>query len=263
MKNNLKFIIGALVTITAFTSCSKDDEIVVPITTLQGETLRVDTFRFFSNGIETKGIIHLPDAYDSNSDLPAIYLIDYTEPGYAPVEDEFEQVIDAVDKMPNFDALVISLELLPNIETSPSNFQESADVYKDMTSYIDSNYTNNTSRTFIGRGSEAGVVLMTLLNEDPEESVFDNFISTDSPHYFNSAAIDLIESGTIPRNMPDKKFYFSFSSSNDYDVCVELIYSFEEAQYSWLTFGSFEFNEHTFLNAYPNGFTAGLHFVFN
>jgi hypothetical protein len=261
MKKKFKLLVGILVIIIAFTSCSKDDEVLVSSIKPSAVIVRVDTFTFISGGVDMSGIIHLPNAYDTNSDLPAIYLIDYTEPGYLPVVDEFEQVIDAVDKMPNFDALVVSLELLPNIETSPSNFQESSDVYKDMTSYVDSNYTNNTSRTFIGGGSEAGVVLMTLLNEDPEANVFDNYIATDSPHYFNNVIIDSIQNGNLPVNMQNKKLHFSFTTSNQYDVCIEMINSFEEAQYPWLTFESKYYNS-TFPTTYPAAFAAGLEFVF-
>lgn len=273
MKKKIKFSIGTLVIIIAFVSCSKKETPDPIITTPPSETVRVDsniyisdgveTFTFFTDGVETEGLIYLPEAYETNNNLPVIYLIDYMEHGvYTVITDEFAQLINAVREIPNFDALVVSLKTLPDIYTYPPfQFQVCSDIIKDMSFHVDSIYSENSSKTLIGRGVEGGVVLLTLLNEDPEENVFENYIVTDSPYYYNNAAIDLNQSDTIPSTMLNKKLHFSYSSSNNQGICAALTNSFEEAQYPWLTYES-EYYFGEFVNVYPEAFAAGLHFVF-
>ena len=132
-----------------------------------------------------------------------------------------------------------------------------------MTSYVDTNYTNNNSRTFIARGSEAGLVLMTLFLEDSVTSVFDNFVATDSPSSFNSYIINIINEGNFPQNKRNKKLHFSFSTSNNRTICINLINTINEAQYPWLQFESLEYTTSNFENTYPAAFAEGLNYIFN
>lgn len=271
MKNNLKILLGFLILTFSMESCSKGDEPNNPIITPFVEIERVDTFNYISDevetfifttgGVSTEGLIYLPESYATNNNLPAIYLLDFQEQHFTVVTDEYAQLINAVRQNPTIDALVISLKALPNTDAIPPAFQDYCDVLKDMSYYIDSNYTNNSSKTLVARGSEGGVVLLTLLNEDPEANVFDNYIATDSPKSFNDVVIDINQNGTIPEDMPNKKLHFTFTSDNNQVNIIELLNSFEDAQYSWLTF------EHgiasgEFSTAYPEVFAAGLEFVF-
>ena len=82
-----------------------------------------------------------------------------------------------------------------------------------MTSYVDGKYTNNTSRTFIGKGSEGGIVLMTFFLECSESSVFEIFIVSDFPSSFNSAVKQIIEKDEFPKNKLNKTLHFSFSTA--------------------------------------------------
>lgn len=224
-------------------------------------TTNIETFSFTTNGKTTGGKIYLPDSYQSNSNLPAIYLMDYKEQHWTIATDEFEKVIEAVKQKADFDALVVTLEEHLDIDNGPEDYQDQYAIFKDMASYVDSKYTSNTTRTFIARGSESGIVLMTLFLEDPETSVFDNFIVTDSPPEFNSKIIEFIESGNFPQNKSDKKLHFSFSSSNDFTSCDNLIKKINEAQYLWLEFRAAEFST-IYTNTYPTAFAAGIEFVF-
>lgn len=234
MKNII--LLGLLTLIIAIASCSRNETLIAPPSPAN-EVVRVDTFTyaldgidtftFVSNGVNIEGLIYLPEGYETNNDLPAIYLIDYQEQHFTVVTDEFAQLINAVREIPNFEALVVTLKILHNIDATPSAFQTYCDVFKDMASYVDSNYTENTSRTLIARGSEAGIVLMTFLNEDPEANVFNNYIATDSPSSFNSEIIELNQSGNVPENMPDKKLHVSYSSSNNSESCTALINSLQ------------------------------------
>jgi len=161
-----------------------------------------------------------------------------------------------------FDALVITLNSHLNIDSAPGDFEEYYAVFKDMAEYVDNEYTNNTSRTFIGRGSEAGLVIMTMLLEDSEASIFNNFIATDSPSSFNSKIIEIIESGDFPSEKEDKRFHFSFSASNNFDSCNDMITKFNEANYTWLQFGTIEYAS-GYETTYPTAFKAGIDYVFN
>ena len=132
-----------------------------------------------------------------------------------------------------------------------------------MTSYVDCKYTNNISRTFIGRGSEAGIVLMTLFLENSETSVFDNFIVTDPSPSFTSTVINMLENEDFPKNKLSKKLHFSFSTSNDYEKCTRLIKMINDAQYPWLKFESLEYANNNYENTYPASFAAGIKYIFN
>jgi predicted alpha/beta superfamily hydrolase len=226
-------------------------------------SLTIETFTFSSNGVGTKGKIFLPASYETNRNLPAIYLIDFTEQQFKLATDEFEKVIAGVQQIQGFDALVVTLEAHLDIDSKPEAYQEYYDIFKNMTFYVDSVYTNNTSRTFIGRGSEAGIVLMTLFLEDSESSVFENFIATDPASSFNSDVISMIEKDDFPKNKLSKKLHYSFSSSNDYEECTKLINMLTEAQYPWLKFESVEYPNRKYESTYPLSFAEGIKYIFN
>ncbi len=255
------------ITILLLTACTKDEEsptIQPPDEPeIENEIENFTKFTFSSNGVDIKGKIFLPPSHATNDSLPAIYLIDYTEQHFETAKDEFDQVINGVEQIDNFDALVVTLEEHLNINANPVEFQSYYKTFKDMTTYVDGIYTNNTSRTFIGRGSEAGVVLMTMLREDEESSVFDNFIATDSPTQFNDVVIAMVQDDDFPENISNKKLHFSFSSSNDSAKCNQLINLINSKKYPWLTFKSREYSMDIYENVYTYSFADGLEFIFN
>ncbi|MEN8250218.1 MAG: hypothetical protein ABFS32_14895 [Bacteroidota bacterium] len=257
----MRFIIRLITffsVVVLFSFSSAGDVIIDPIDATI--SLNTETFTFSSFGIPTKGKIFLPPSYETNKSLPAIYLIDFTEQQFKLATDEFEKVIDGVRQIQGFDALVVTLEEHHDIDAKPQAFQEYYDVFNNMTSYVDCKYTNNTSRTFIGRGSEAGIVLMTLFLKS---SVFENFIVTDPPGSFNLAVMQMIEKDDFPKNKLKKKLHFSFSTSNNHDECTRLINMIKEAQYPWLQFESLEYANSDYENTYPASFAAGIKYVFN
>jgi hypothetical protein len=237
------------------------DTIIGPIKTEPSS--RVEIFSFSSNGTIINGKIFLPAAYETNKNLPAIFLVDYTEQHFKLATDEFEKVIDGVRQIDGFDALVVSLEDIPNIDAEPVTFQDHYELFKDMTSYVDGKYTNNSSRTFIGKGSESGIVLMALFLEDQESSVFDNFIATDPSGLYASAIIAMIENKDFPQNKSNKKLHFSFSTSNDRAKCTKLINLINDARYPWLQFESIEYKNSNYENTYPISFAAGIKYIYN
>lgn len=226
------------------------------------ETLETETFTFLSNGTATEGKIYLPAAYDTNKNLHAIYLIDFTEQHFVVAKDELEKVVAGVEKIEGFDALVVTLKEHLNIDARPERFLVYYDMFRNMTSYVDSNYTSDTSRTFIGRGSEAGVVMMTLFLEDSVSSVFDNFIVTDPASSFMDVLINMIENDDFPQNKLNKKLHFSFSTTNDREKCIRIINLLNEAQYPWLQFESIEYTNSDYENTYPISFAAGIEYIF-
>lgn len=260
----MKYIAGFLLLFLSslLFSYSSDGDTITESTETSTSS-RIETFTFSSNGTTTRGKIYLPASYETTNNLPAIYLIDYSEQHFKLATDEFEKVIDGVKQIKGFDALVVSLENIPDIDAEPETYQGQFEVFKNMTSYVDSKYTVNPSRTFIGKGSESGIVLMALFLENPETSVFDNFIVTDPSPKYSSAIINLIEKDSIPNNKLTKKLHFSFSTSNDRAKCINLINLIEEAQYQWLQFESVEYSSSNFENTYPISYADGLKYIFN
>ena len=253
MRTKMKLMTGIIIMAFGSVSLSSDETTT---------SLQIETFTFPANGTTTKGKIYLPASYETNKNLPAIYLIDFTEQHFKLATDEFEKVIDGVRQLQGFDALVVTLEEHPDIDAEPQGFQEYYNVFKNMASYVDGKYTGNTSRTFIGKGSEAGIVLMALFFENKETSVFSNFIATDSPGSFNSAVMDMIANGDFTKNRLDKKLHYSFSTSNDHDSCTKLINTIKEAEFPWLEFESMEYKNSNYENTYPVSFAAGIKSVF-
>ena len=254
MNIKIKILIG-LIMIFGMVSFSSDGNIITdPI---------IENYTFSSDGTTIDGKIFLPASYDTNIYLPAIYLIDFTEQHFIVAKDEFEKVIDGAQQIESFDALVVTLEEHLNIDAKPEEFQEYYEIFNNMTSYVDNYYTTNNSRTFIGRGSEAGIVLMALFLEDSVNSVFDNFIVTDPSPSFMETVINMIENDDFPQNKLNKKLHFSFSTSNNRAKCIELINLINEAKYPWLQFKSIEYTNSDYENTYPIAFAAGLEFVFD
>lgn len=262
MRKRIKYTIGLILLLFGFVSFSGyNTDLIGQIT--QPESSKIEFFTFSSNGTNIKGKIYLPASYETNKNLPVIYLIDFTEQHFKLATDEFEKVIDGVQKIQGFDALVVSLEKIPDIDAEPETFQEQYEIFKNMASYVDKNYSDNTTKTLIGKGSESGIVLMALFIENPENSVFDNFIVTDPSPKYSSAIIDLIEKDNFPKNKLNKKLHFSFSTSNDQAKCTNLINLIEEAQYKWLKFESIEYTNSDYENTYPISYAAGIKYVFN
>lgn len=224
---------------------------------------KIEIFTFSSDGNDINGKIFLPASFSKDKNLHSIFLIDFEEQHYEVATDEFAKVISAAEEIQGFEAVVVTLEEHLNIDASTGSFQEYYRVFKNMTSYVDENYSSNTSRTFIARGSEAGLVLMTLFLEDSASSVFDNFIATDSPTSFNSYIMKRINGDDFPKNKTNKKLHFSFSTSNNRSSCTNLINAIENAQYSWLKFESKEYTSKNYESAYKVSFAEGLKFVFS
>ena len=188
-----------------------------------------------------------------------VYLIDFTEQHFKLATDEFEKVIDGVKQIPEFDALVVTLEEILDIDAEPQNFEDHYAIYKNMATYVEANYSGNSKGTFIGKGSESGVVLMALFMES---QVFDNFIVTDPSPLYASAVMELIENENIVHPNSTKKLHFSFSTTNDRTKCTRLINMINEARYPWLQFKSVEYTNSNYENTYPISYAEGLKYVF-
>ena len=300
MKLRIKFLLWSLLLLFGFVSCSGNGDTVsvntavspkieTPASTLGGTvdntaalskigtptpsldgtayntaaSSTIETFTFSSDGVAYSGKIYLPASYETKNDLPAIFLIDYSDQHFESVTDEFEKVIDGVQEIEGLEALVVSLENIPDIDAKSHAFQEYYQVFKDMTTYVDGHYTNNPSRTFIGRGSEAGIVLLALFLENSENSEFTNFIATDPSGLYGSEIIRMLENKDFPLNKGNKKLHFSFSTSNDRAKCMKIISLIEDANYPWLQFESKEYTNSDYENTYPVSYAEGLKFVFS
>jgi hypothetical protein len=223
---------------------------------------RTETFTFASDGGAIEGKIYLPASYKKNPNLQAIYLIDFTEQHFKIARDEFERVIDGVQQIEGTEALVLSLNTIPDKDSKPESFREYYNLFKNMVAYVDSHYTRNTLRTFMGRGSEGSISLMALFSESYETSIFDNFIVTDSSPNFTTAIINLIENSTAEKYQAEKKLHFSFSTSNDRTKCLKVIDRIKKANLPWLKFQFIEYKTSNYENTYHIAFADGLEYVF-
>ncbi|MGB5665972.1 MAG: hypothetical protein WBM53_03920 [Maribacter sp.] len=271
MKKTVKLVsrVGILCFFVMFLSCSKDNtSSPEPIATPEPTPApiaadRRETFTFSSNGISITGKIFIPSEYENNKNLPAIYLFDFPEqisglnPNFHVATDEFDKVIGAVKNI-KLNALVITMnEYKTNEMILPRDFQEYGDIFKSMTSYVDGRYTSNTSRTFIARGNEANMVLMTLFFEEQEASVFQNFIATDALHVGDMQA--MLETDDVPHENENKKLHYS---NTDEARNAAVINAIIELELPWLEFESVTYQNMTFEDGYRTAFADGIKFVF-
>ena len=97
MKTKIIFIIGFLILIFGVLSFSSESNVRTgPVKTPSSS--RIETFTFSSNWTAIKGKIFLPASYETNKNLPAIYLIDFTEQHFKLAIDEFEKAIKKLKK---------------------------------------------------------------------------------------------------------------------------------------------------------------------
>lgn len=223
---------------------------------------RTEVFEYSSNGVTSRGKIHLPESFERSMNLPTIYLIDFTEQHFEVVLDEFETVIDSTNQIDGLNALVATLEEIPDINASPISFEEHADLFRDMANHIDGRYTDNPSRTFIGKGSEAGIVLLELFSEGPEGAAFDNYVATDAESGYAGAVRNILFSQDFSEATAPRRLHLSFSTSNNVQLLTELADLIGQAEYPWLEFESVYYSDLDYENAYPTAFTDGLRFIF-
>jgi len=230
---------------------------------------RRETFTFTANGTSIQGKIFIPSEYENNKNLPAIFLFDFPEGNHAVATDEFEKVIEAVKAVEGLSSLVIAMDEYKNNDIIlPGEFQEYYEIFENLAAYVNDRYTSNTSRTFIARGADAGMVLFTLFFEEQETSLFQNFIATDSANL--GLITEMIKNGDVSQNMENKKLHYSYTFNDginpdnaDFDEGnITFIDAVRAQDYSWLDFESVSFMNMTFENAYPTAFADGIAFIF-
>ncbi|MBC2840402.1 hypothetical protein [Robiginitalea sp. SC105] len=266
MKLNLKLLIpGSLLCVTLMACSSNGDDPTDD--TITGPTKPViavdkkETFTITSDGVSWEAKIWIPSEYETNKNLPAIYLIDFKEQHHVIATDEFDKVIEGVKAVSGFNALVITLAEHLDVDfVIPKDYQEFNKVFQNIAAYVDAHYTTNTSRTFIGRGSESSMVLMALFIEEQESSIFQNFIATDSPSivYFT----ELLENENFPQIKDNKKLHYSLTSDSEYDLNSDFIAALNEKAYPWLEFEIVEYLNFDYENAYPKVFADGIRYIF-
>lgn len=137
-----------------------------------------------------------------------------------------------------------------------------ADLFRDMAGHIDGTYTNNPSRTLIGRGSEAGIVLLELFGEGPEEAKFDNYVATDAANQSAKAALNTLEGQDFSEAATSKKLHLCFSTTGRTQLhLIRLNDLLDQAEYPWLQYQSVSYPDTDYENTYPQAFADGLAFV--
>jgi hypothetical protein len=247
---SVTLLVGVLASVVVLTACSD-----------AGAPARTEAFEFSSNGVVTQGRVHLPESFEPGMDLPTIYLIDFAEQKGEVALDEFETVIDSVNQIDGLNALVATLEGIPDIEVNLLDYQEYADVFRDMANHIDANYANSSSRTFIGRGDVGGVVLLELFGEGPDEGAFDNYVATDPPTDFTRAVVSILETEDFSQAATSKKLHLSYSDANNVVALTQLADLIDQANYPWMEYESVYYSGTYFIDTYPTAYADGLRFV--
>lgn len=222
----------------------------------------VEEFRFLSGGEEMEGKIHLPASYESGAEVPVIFLIDFTDQHFSLVTDEFETLIMKTGESRADGALVVTLKEQQDVDATPGHAPQYFAVFRDLARHVDEHYGPSPSRTFVGRGSEGGLVLLAMLAEESVDPVFDNYLATDSPASFNEQIIAALTEIDPTASRKTTRLHFSFSSSNNRGSCLGLIEAFEGSDIPWLAFSSVEYPDDVYPEVYPKAFATGLSAIF-
>lgn len=247
--------------ILGFISCTKDSDLPLPSNNEPINKPTIDTFTFATSGIN-EGKIYLPASYKTNKELPVIYLMDFQEQHFNVATDEFDKVVEASKSIVGFEAIVVGLADLHNISTHTGNTSDYFSLFKDLATYVDDSYGLKGSKTLVGRGSEAGVILLSLFQESGESHDFKNFVVTGPPTDFIMVANTLITDETFPMDKENMRLHYSFSDNYELSRNNRMIKHIQEKAYPWLAFKSAEYPDLTFETAYPQAYAHGIQFVF-
>ena len=129
MKTKMIFSVSIMILTIAIVTLSCDEDVQADLLETTPSS-RIDTFTFSHNGEAINGKVFLPAAYENNNNLPAIYLIDYTEQHWVVALDEFEKLVDGVEQIQGFDALVVTLEKHLDIDAQPQEFNKYYGTFK-------------------------------------------------------------------------------------------------------------------------------------
>lgn len=117
------------------------------------------------------------------------------------------------------------------------------------------------SRTFLGRGSEAGIVLLELFGDGPDNASIENYVATEAPGSFMSTVINLLETEDFSAATSPRRLHLSYSTTNDQRRATELANLIHESEYEWLEYESVSYSDSDYEHAYPTAFTDGLAIV--
>lgn len=241
-------------------ACSKENP-----TNPEDNQPKIELFTFSSHNTDHQAKIRLPISYKTNQNLPVIFLMDTTEPPlFETGLDEFEKVTAAVYTIPQFDAIVVSLEsIIKKDYTRYDSTNYYYVLFNDLAQYVDLNFEVGPSKTLIGRGNAGGMILLGLFQESGASHGFTNFISVDIP----GSAISLANQTLINNNFPtngkeNMKLHYSFAGGHQVDQNRAVINRIQNNNYGWLTFESEEYPSLTHETVYPQAYKDGLAFIF-
>ena len=159
--------------------------------------------------------------------------------------------------------MVVSLEEQLDLDGGPQWFDEYYTLFEDLALHVDREYTDNPSRTFIGRGGAGGFVLYALLASGPGGSVFENFVVTDpAPELVGPLAFDGVVEQLPVVSDREHRLHLSFSTSSTKVVLEQLIDVIEEAELSWLEIETVFYSESNYAETYTTAFADGIRFTF-
>jgi len=216
--------------------------------------------------------IYLPKIYNTNKNLPIIYLLDG--------KFNFDRVTNLV-KSTNIDAIVVGVgdfvakkkwkrrwvDLLPESgchETGGRNLDFYAFITKELVPFIDSKYDNDhTSRSLIGHSSAGLFTFISMFLEDPNNVIFHNFIASDPELGCDRLYFHKMLQKDYDFSSLDKKFnlYLALSSDGDIDAVRHFSEVIKAKEYSWLTFKYEEFLSETHFGIIVPSFSSGLLFI--
>lgn len=215
--------------------------------------------------------IFLPKGYETNKNLPIIYILDGTL--------NFETVVSLLGS--NRDAIVVGVgdmasngdwrrrweDLMPGVKCH-NTIGKHLDFYKFITQelvpYIDDNYENDhTSRSLIGHSSAGLFSLVAMFLEDSKDMLFLNFIASDpelgcDPDYFS----EMLDTSNL--SMGAKKFKLYLALSNDGNIVEvrKFADNIQVKEFAWLSFRYEEFLNDNHMGIVNPSFKLGLKFIF-
>ena len=272
---NLILILTSLIALTLLGGCEDDTtepDPVIPVPEYPKTESTTIKSNFVYDNYTYPVQIYLPKSYETNSNLPVIYVLDGKM--------NLDLVISAIPN--STDAIVVAFgdlaykglwprrweDLMPediNCHNVNGKHQDFYDfITKELIPYIDNEYMNdNTSRTLLGHSSAGLFALVSMFAEDTQNVTFNNFIAGDPELACNLTYFDeMLNDSDFPVVAEKFKFYLALSGDGDTNAVRQFTDSIKAKEYPWLTFKYEEYLSESHLGVRDELFESSLRFVF-
>ena len=258
------YIFLLLFIIVGLFSCSKEE----PPSPLQNQIIDDSLFSQYVN-YDFPMEIYLPAEYETNKNLPIVYLLEGVKVAQSTGEKFIDVVVGTMNNV-GLKAILVAVGdrsgvereldfLAPGCLGSEQGFSNYYNfVTKELIPYIDNNYSNDHSRrTLIGHSHGGNFVNNLLFREDPNNILFYGYISVDP----SECDFSTWEEGVNKMNLPNDAIVKLHISEARYNL-EPLNDLFKAKNFPWLFIDFVKYPDEDHVSVARPSIRKGLKFIY-